>query len=109
MITASHNPKQDNGYKLYWNNGCQIIPPHDSKIASLILEHLEPITWDYDLVKKSELVQDPSFIIPKYFEKLRSYSHFKQGNEQQHVKFCYTAMHGVGLKYAEQAFQAFHL
>jgi phosphoglucomutase len=32
MITASHNPKQDNGYKLYWSNACQIIGPHDKAI-----------------------------------------------------------------------------
>lgn len=42
MVTASHNPKQDNGYKLYWENGAQIIPPHDAGIASAIGEELEP-------------------------------------------------------------------
>ena len=36
MVTASHNPKQDNGYKLYWRNGAQIIPPHDAGIAHSI-------------------------------------------------------------------------
>lgn len=42
MITASHNPKQDNGYKLYWGNGAQIIPPHDLGIAQSIQSNLEP-------------------------------------------------------------------
>ena len=44
MVTASHNPMQDNGYKLYWGNGAQIISPHDVNIARYILENLEP--WE---------------------------------------------------------------
>jgi phosphomannomutase len=44
MITASHNPKQDAGYKVYWNDGCQIRSPLDQEIAQTILEpaNLEP-------------------------------------------------------------------
>ena len=50
MITASHNPKRDNGYKLYWENAVQIIPPHDDGIYKSILSNLEP--WgDYSLVE----------------------------------------------------------
>lgn len=41
MITASHNPKDDNGLKVYWGNACQIIPPHDSGIAAAIEANLQ--------------------------------------------------------------------
>eukprot|EP00798_Chlamydomonas_sp_ICE-L_P020798 gene20797-27631_t len=41
MVTASHNPKEYNGYKVYYGNGCQIIPPQDEGIDSAILDNLE--------------------------------------------------------------------
>lgn len=37
MVTASHNPKEDNGYKVYWTNSAQIIPPHDKNIQNSIM------------------------------------------------------------------------
>jgi phosphomannomutase len=40
VVTASHNPPQDNGFKVYWGNGAQIIPPHDREIAAAILADL---------------------------------------------------------------------
>ena len=42
MITASHNPAADNGYKIYWENACQIISPHDVGISQSIQKNLEP-------------------------------------------------------------------
>ncbi|CAM9961157.1 unnamed protein product [Choristocarpus tenellus] len=60
MVTASHNPKGDNGYKVYWGEGSQIIPPHDAGIARSIGECLEP--WQvYDLsgVRENPRCSDP--------------------------------------------------
>ena len=64
VITASHNPKEDNGYKVYWENGAQIISPIDAEIADLIEKNLEPWknkAWQLDVLdsNKSKLVSDP--------------------------------------------------
>ena len=56
-VTASHNPKQYNGYKVYWGNGCQIIPPHDAGIAAAIDANLTPwpeLKSDTMTMKKNE-------------------------------------------------------
>ncbi|KAI9318255.1 hypothetical protein BX666DRAFT_1936551 [Dichotomocladium elegans] len=109
MITASHNPKQDNGYKVYWENACQIIPPHDSGIAASILNNLDPWAWDYDLVDSSELCCEPEGVIDSYFEEVAALSRYRKDNEETPLKFVYTAMHGVGTPFAKRAFQSFHL
>ncbi|KAF7723588.1 Phosphoglucomutase-3 [Apophysomyces ossiformis] len=111
MITASHNPKDDNGYKVYWENACQIIPPHDEGIAASILKNLEPWSWDYDLATKSELCGDPTNegVIDAYFAEVTSQSKFREDNEKTNVRFVYTAMHGVGGPFAKRAFESFGL
>ena len=101
MITASHNPKNDNGYKVYWNNGSQIIPPHDKKIAASILENLKPWSdecWNKTLNFSSEsLISD---ILDEnsaaYFEVLKRYVSFEKENQESDMKMVYTPVHGVG-------------
>ncbi|KAG1351654.1 hypothetical protein G6F62_002920 [Rhizopus arrhizus] len=111
MITASHNPKDDNGYKVYWENACQIIPPHDEGIASTILENLNPWGWDYQLVGSSDLVADPTDqgVIESYFKEVQELCQFRSDNIATNVKFVYTAMHGVGTPFAKRSFEAFSL
>jgi phosphomannomutase len=109
MITASHNPKDDNGYKVYWSNGCQIIPPHDSLISKSILENLEPITWDLNFYQHHVNCIIPTDILSEYYTLLSKQSKFHLSNQVQNVKFCYTPMHGVGYEFAKEAFKCFSL
>ncbi|CAN6647392.1 phosphoribomutase [Trichomonascus vanleenenianus] len=98
MVTASHNPAIDNGYKVYWANGCQIIPPHDSKIAASIDANLEPWSWDLGLLN-SPLVERniTASVTVQYFAKLLRELNFTDGKKTPGFRFVYTPMHGVGL------------
>ncbi|OQS00204.1 phosphoglucomutase [Thraustotheca clavata] len=113
MVTASHNPKADNGYKVYGANGSQIIPPHDALISQSILENLAP--WqEYDIenVRDHELCIDPTEeLCTKYFEAVSELSRYTEENSEPeiHVKVAYTAMHGVGHAFTSRSFAAFNL
>lgn len=112
MVTASHNPKEDNGYKVYYSNAAQIIPPHDGGISNSILENLEPweASWDSELHKTSPLCIDPlKEVKESYFDDIQCHCHFRDTNKKSQLKITYTAMHGVGQIYAELAFKAFSL
>ncbi|OAL52104.1 hypothetical protein IQ07DRAFT_586439 [Pyrenochaeta sp. DS3sAY3a] len=100
MITASHNPAQDNGYKVYWSNGCQIIPPHDSGIAEAILENLKPVTWDTSVIEENLLVEGALGLVQDQYH--RAILCAVQPDETKikispDLSFVYTPMHGVGL------------
>ncbi|THY61980.1 hypothetical protein D6C99_01058 [Aureobasidium pullulans] len=99
MVTASHNPAADNGYKVYWGNGCQIIPPHDAGIAKSIEENLEPITWDMEVVERggplvTNALQQVEAGYMSTVARNASISNFESS-----LPFVYTPMHGVGLPF----------
>ncbi|KAH7119159.1 hypothetical protein B0J11DRAFT_87627 [Dendryphion nanum] len=101
MITASHNPARDNGYKVYWSNGCQIIPPHDSGIAKAITDNLKPVTWDTSVVDQGHLLVEGALELVRdsYLEAVRRASRPEgiQVTTNPDFRFVYTPMHGVGL------------
>lgn len=111
MITASHNPKNDNGYKLYWENACQVIEPIDSHIQSQIELNSDPWTWDISTIETSKLCKTPPpELIDEYFREISSMALFEGRPTNHHFSgIVYTPMHGVGLKYAERAFRVFEL
>ena len=92
MITASHNPKDDNGYKVYGPNACQINSPQDRAIAQAILENLEPITWDVSQVQNLE--DHLAKVRKDYVDQIAKLIQVKS----QVPPIVYTPMHGVGLE-----------
>lgn len=109
MVTASHNPATDNGYKVYWSNGCQIIPPIDTGIAQAILDNLEPITWDKTLVNQTNplLSNALELVQGEYTAGVAKAANL--GPVANSIPFVYTPMHGVGLPFFTAALQQLRL
>jgi len=118
MVTASHNPKEDNGYKVFWANGAQIVPPHDAGIAASIDANLAP--WAaYDCFESVDglLAAHPSRVADHtdalaagYFADMaRLLCRCPEANAQSPLKIVYTAMHGVGAPWLKRAFAAIAL
>ncbi|XP_030559956.1 glucose 1,6-bisphosphate synthase [Drosophila novamexicana] len=112
QVTASHNPKKDNGYKVYWTNGAQIISPHDSGIHKAILKNLEPAEnyWAIDeaTLWSNALLSDPyEQVEPAYYDALLKTipDSLLKANATCDLSFAYTAMHGIGYTYVSKAFE----
>ncbi|KIJ25664.1 hypothetical protein M422DRAFT_785465 [Sphaerobolus stellatus SS14] len=108
MVTASHNPKEDNGYKVYWENAVQIIDPHDRGIAQAISENLDSQIWDPKGFRNSQLLHNrTNELRDAYFSYLQGLSVSKSLNSSTPIKFVSTPMHGVGYVYSAKAFEVF--
>ena len=102
MVTASHNPKQDNGYKVYWTNGAQIIEPHDKNIREHIYQNLPLLDLsahynyiDHKLKEPLEAMREK--VMNLYFEdSLKRVQKNPADFNSKCKSIVYTAMHGVG-------------
>jgi phosphomannomutase len=100
MITASHNPPEYNGCKVYWNDGAQILPPHDKNIIEEVRKILNP-----DQVKICANPQDPLIewvgeeIDDKYLKEAASLQNYPKDNKAfgANLKVVYTSLHGTGI------------
>ncbi|KAF5358442.1 hypothetical protein D9756_001763 [Leucocoprinus leucothites] len=108
MITASHNPKEDNGYKVYWENGVQIIEPHDREISKSIEENLTPINWrTSDVLSSLYCLNMTHEMYEAYFASLSILLVNRRLNETTPVRFVNTSMHGVSDSHLRRAFETF--
>lgn len=107
MLTASHNPKEYNGYKAYWNDGAQLTSPHDE----LVIEKVNAIT-DLSQVKMQDDDKNITIIgedMDKiYLEKVKSISINSECiKKQKNLKIVYTPLHGTGISLVPKALKAY--
>ncbi|MBN8663179.1 MAG: phospho-sugar mutase [Chitinophagales bacterium] len=107
VCTASHNPKEYNGYKAYWNDGGQLVPPHDKNV----IKEVEAIT-SVDEVKwsggESRIQLMGKEMDAAYIDMVKSLSVYPDVIAKQHdLKIVYTPIHGTGITLVPDVLKAF--
>ena len=106
MMTASHNPKEYNGYKAYWNDGAQVLAPHDKNIIAEVnrIKDVDDIKFEGnpDLINIIGKDMDLAFL-----EEVKKLSLSPDAIERQHdLKIVYTPIHGAGITLVPAALKA---
>lgn len=102
VVTASHNPKEYNGYKAYWNDGSQVVAPHDSNIIDEVnaIKSIDDIKFEGD---PSKVIKIGADIDEKYLDHILSLSISKDAiARQKDLKIVYTPLHGTGVTLVPQ-------
>ena len=107
MITASHNPKEYNGYKAYWEDGAQVVAPHDTNIIQEVqkITSFDQVNWN----KQNDLIhyiEDDFDAI--YLEKVKDLSLSKEAIQaQKSMPIVFSPIHGASGKMVPAALKAF--
>lgn len=106
VVTASHNPPEYNGFKVYWSNGAQIIPPHDAGIAKQIdiaaVNPLKTLSLE-EAEKHGLLIWLKEDFYTKYRKALGESPLISNAEiDGSQMGIAYTAMHGVGARMAKE-------
>jgi len=107
VVTASHNPKEYNGYKAYWEDGAQVIPPHDTGIISEV-NKIKNIK-DVKFVGNPELIETIGENVDSVFlDKIKALSLSPDVvKRQKNLKIVYTPIHGTGITLIPRALKMF--
>lgn len=98
VITASHNPKEYNGYKAYWDDGGQVVPPHDKNIIAEVekITSVDAVKWSGN---ESNIEIIGNEIDEIYTNKIKALSLNPECIAKHHdMKIVYTPIHGTGVK-----------
>ena len=107
VVTASHNPKEYNGYKAYWTDGSQVTPPHDKNI----IEEVAKIT-DVDMILTGKNPGNITILDEKfdeiYLNKVHELSLSPESVKKHHdMKIVYTPIHGSGVRLVPASLKKF--
>ncbi|MBX6381135.1 MAG: phospho-sugar mutase [Thermoflavifilum aggregans] len=103
VCTASHNPKEYNGYKAYWNDGAQLVSPHDKNVIAEVekIQSINDVKWqgnDHLIHLIGEEIDQA------YLQMVKNLSVFPEVIQRQHdLKIVYTPIHGSGIKLVPRA------
>jgi len=107
VCTASHNPKEYNGYKAYWNDGGQLVPPHDRNVISEVekIASVDAVKWSGG---ESNITIVGKEIDEAYISMVKNLSIYPEIIEKQHnLCIVYTPIHGTGIKLVPEVLQRF--
>lgn len=104
VCTASHNPKEYNGYKAYWNDGGQLVPPHDKNVIAEVdkIVSVDEVKWNLPAGQAGG-GKDGVQLIGKdmdeaYWQMAKNLSVYPEVIAKQHdLKIVYTPIHGTGI------------
>ncbi len=97
VLTASHNPKEYNGYKAYWDDGAQLVPPHDKNVIQEVnaIQSINEVKFDKDNTKIEVIGQD---IDEVYLTAIHKLSLAPDAIERQKdLKIVFSPIHGTGI------------
>ena len=107
VLTASHNPKEYNGYKAYWNDGGQLVPPHDTNVIGEVekIASVDEVKWSGG---ESNITMIGKDLDEAYINMVKSLSVYPEIIEKQHnLCIVYTPIHGTGIKLVPEVLQRF--
>ncbi|HVI48272.1 MAG TPA: phospho-sugar mutase [Chitinophaga sp.] len=107
VLTASHNPREYNGYKAYWNDGAQLVPPHDKNVIREVENVLSPddVKWSGGEANITLIGKE---VDEAYLQELQRLSINPDINRQQHdLKIVYTPIHGTGITMVPEILKRF--
>jgi len=105
VLTASHNPKEYNGYKAYWNDGAQMVAPHDNNVIAEVEKITDPGMVKFDRIE-ANIVLIGEEVDRAYLDKALALSISKEAIARQHdLKIVFSPIHGTGITLVPQLLQ----